>query len=723
METSEGRALVVIHDDSALLRLATTILIQGGFDVQPFQSVEALFQQKTPDLQELEKILLRVVSHIDDVMYSVDSTTGEYRYISPAFEKVLGYTMEDIRQMGGRKPFLAQVIQGGNVSQQNLYVARSQSEPTPEGPEYHEAWWRCKDGSRRCLEDRWIPVYEGSRMVGMDGVLRDITRQKRTEEALRGIAQGALTATGMSFLSSLVQHLAEVLDVDYAFIGKLAENNPEVIRTVAVSAHGKIVHNFEYRLAETPSERVVGKSLCHYPRGVQGLFPNDHLLTEMQIESYIGIPLFNSVGQALGVMTALHSKTLSDPRLAELLLQIFSVRAAAELERSRAEEEKVKLEVQLRQSQKMEAIGRLAGGVAHDFNNLLTGILGYANLLKEKSDPGDNIFQAAEMIERAAGRAAQLTGQLLGFARKGKHQNVPVDLTGTIHEVIGLLKHTIDKNIVIRQRLRAHPASVLGDPGQMQQVILNLAVNARDAMPLGGELCFETDLVELDSSYCRTYAGATPGQYYMVSITDTGCGIPLEIQDRIFEPFFTTKEPGKGTGMGLAMVYGIVKNHGGSIRVHSEVRQGTTFKVYLPVPAESPDSQVISQEIALAPGIGRILVVDDEEMVRTVTKEMLSSLGYQVVTVSDGQEAVEYYRGFGTEIDLVIIDMIMPKLGGRDCFRALKAINPSVKAILATGYDRNGAAQEILNAGMLGFVQKPYQMSQLSEVIANVLRK
>jgi two-component system, cell cycle sensor histidine kinase and response regulator CckA len=254
-------------------------------------------------------------------------------------------------------------------------------------------------------------------------------------------------------------------------------------------------------------------------------------------------------------------------------------------------------------------------------------------------------------------------------------------------------------------------------------VILNLAVNARDAMPLGGVLTFETDLVELDNYYCRTYAGATPGQYYMVSITDTGCGIPLEIQDRIFEPFFTTKEPGKGTGMGLAMVYGIVKNHGGSIRVHSEVGQCTTFKVYLPVPIESPDSQVTSQEIALAPGKGRILVVDDEEMVRTVTKEMLSSLGYQVVTVNDGQEAIEYYRGFGKEIDLVIIDMIMPKLGGRDCFRTLKTINPSVKAILATGYDRNGAAQEILDAGVLGFVQKPYQMSQLSEVIANVLTK
>jgi PAS domain S-box-containing protein len=253
METSERRAVVVIHDDSALLHLAATILAQGGFDVQPFQSVEALFGQKTPNLQELEKILLRVVSHINDVLYSVDSTTGEYRYISPAFEKVLGYSMEDIRQMGGRKAFLTHVTQGDNLSQQNLYFARSQPRPGPEGPEYYEAWWRCKDGSLRCLENRWIPVYEGSRMISMDGVLRDITRQKRTEEALRGIAQGALTSTGMSFLSSLVQHLAEVLDVDYAFIGKLAENNPEVIRTVAVSARGKIVDNFEYRLAETPS--------------------------------------------------------------------------------------------------------------------------------------------------------------------------------------------------------------------------------------------------------------------------------------------------------------------------------------------------------------------------------------------------------------------------------------------------------------------------------------
>jgi len=383
--------------------------------------------------------------------------------------------------------------------------------------------------------------------------------------------------------------------------------------------------------------------------------------------------------------------------------------------------QEVALEAQLRQAQKLDAIGALAGGVAHDFNNLLTGILGYASIIKLQTQPGEAVFRAAEVIEVAARRAAELTGQLLGLARKGKHQNVPVDLHAVIQEVIGLLVRTIPKDITIRQRFGADAATVLGDPSQMQQVMLNLAINARDAMPEGGELSFDTDIVELDEAYCGTHAEATRGSHLMVAVTDTGCGIPEEVRERIFEPFFTTKEHGEGTGMGLAMAYGIVKNHNGFIQVYSEVGHGTIFRVYLPLLAAAAPAATDGRATDLVVGTGRILLVDDEEVVREVAVDILRHLGYQVVTAADGEEAVEYYRQFGAEIDLVVIDMVMPRLDGRGCFRALKQLDPGVRAVLSTGYGLNGAAQSLLDEGMVGFAQKPYEARQLSAVVADAL--
>jgi signal transduction histidine kinase len=387
--------------------------------------------------------------------------------------------------------------------------------------------------------------------------------------------------------------------------------------------------------------------------------------------------------------------------------------------------ERRRLEQHLRQMQKMEAIGTLAGGVAHDFNNLLTGILGYANELKLGSDPGDEVHEAATVIENAATRAAELTRQLLGFARKGKMEEVPVDVHRLIQEVVSMLGHTLlsrnGRRIRISQRLMAQPSYVLGDQTQLQQVLLNLGVNARDAMPEGGELVIETCAAELDEEYCRDHVGASPGRYLMISVTDTGSGIPKEIVDRIFEPYFTTKREGEGTGMGLAMVYGIVKNHGGSVRVYSEAGRGTTFKVYLPVAAApEPVVREARHETPIR-GEGRILVVEDEDVIQAMATRMLESLGYDVVAASDGQEAVEYYEQHGGETDLVIIDMIMPRMNGRDCFRRLREMNPLVRAILSTGYGLDSAVRELLGDGMIGYVQKPYVIGQLSEAVAKAL--
>jgi len=384
------------------------------------------------------------------------------------------------------------------------------------------------------------------------------------------------------------------------------------------------------------------------------------------------------------------------------------------------------LEEQLRQSQKLEALGQLAGGVAHDFNNLLTGILGCANLLRSSIDKPGQVEELTGQIETTAERAAQLTQKLLGFARKGKHQNIPINLHDSIQEVISLLQRTIESNIRIITRLNDTPLKVLGDPVQIQQILLNLTINARDAMhpstggTAGGDLVIKTDHISITSQN-NTNPGLRMGDYCVVSISDSGCGIPERLHQKIFEPFFTTKEQGRGTGMGLSMVYGIVQNHSGLIELESSSGSGTTFRVYLPATCLPLQPQVTRSSSRVTQHKAKIMLVDDHEVIRNVTSRMLVSLGYEVESFADGIEAVEFYSGSFSEIDLVILDMIMPRMGARDCFVALREINPNVRAILSTGYVNNYEVQNILDLGIEDFIQKPYKLEALSEVLSRVL--
>jgi two-component system cell cycle sensor histidine kinase/response regulator CckA len=314
----------------------------------------------------------------------------------------------------------------------------------------------------------------------------------------------------------------------------------------------------------------------------------------------------------------------------------------------------------LRQSQKMEAIGTLAGGVAHDFNNLLN-ILGNAQLAIGKLEPEHPLQLRLAEIEKAGKRAAVLTRQLLAFGRRQHLERRVINLNEAISEILKLLQRIIGEDIEVRMKSAPGLASVFADPSQIEQVVMNLGVNARDAMPGGGQLTIETSHVELDENYSRQYPYIQPGEYVQIMISDSGTGMDQKTQSRIFEPFFTTKEVGKGTGLGLSMVYGIVKQHEGHINVYSEVGKGTTFKVYLPVHAGDPGKQAPEVKPPLIGGTETILLAEDEEALRNLARVVLEELGYTVLVAKDGLEAVEMYAAEGGHIDLLLFDVVMPR--------------------------------------------------------------
>jgi PAS domain S-box-containing protein len=385
--------------------------------------------------------------------------------------------------------------------------------------------------------------------------------------------------------------------------------------------------------------------------------------------------------------------------------------------------ENATLEQQLRQVQKMEAVGRLASGVAHDMNNILTAILAHAGLLKVRVDESHPSWKAGDVIEKAVHRGKELTSQLLGFARQGKHHHIPVDIHCVIQEVAGLLSRTVEKTITLQTDLLAEEPWVVGDPNQLYQVLMNLAVNASDAMSHKGDLKFRTNNERVSPSQAATIPGLAPGDYVVVRVTDTGEGMPQEVQGRIFEPFFSTKEQGRGTGMGLAMVYGIVKNHHGYIGVTSTLGVGTTMRVYLPSVLCDEPQTTLGSVVKPSAGTGHVLIIDDEKPVAEAAQAILEFLGYASTIRLSGREAIAYLQDPMNRVDLVLLDMVMPDMSGPECFAQLCGIRPECKVLLCTGYDRNHAVQELLNQGVIGFIQKPYDLDELAQVCADALNE
>lgn len=381
---------------------------------------------------------------------------------------------------------------------------------------------------------------------------------------------------------------------------------------------------------------------------------------------------------------------------------------------------KKRLEDQLRHSQKMEAIGTLAGGIAHDFNNLLMGIQGWVSLISVDLEPSHPHVEHVKAIENSIRSGAHLTKQLLGFVRGGKYEVRPIDINKLLLDSATMFGRT-KKEVHIHTKLETQPIVVEADRRQIEQVLLNLYINAWQAMPDGGELYLETKTVTLNDTYCKSYQ-IKPGCYAKVSVMDTGIGMNESIRQQIFDPFFTTKHKERGTGLGLASAYGIIKNHAGVITVNSQVGHGTKFIIYLPI-TEKKIGRGIPLGTTLVSGSETILLVEDEEVVMQVGQALLERLGYRVIAAQNGKQAVDTIVKKGDEIDLVILDMIMPEMSGNKAFDLIREIQPAMPVILSSGYSLNGQADAIMRRGCNDFIQKPFTISELSKKVRKILNE
>ncbi len=403
-------------------------------------------------------------------------------------------------------------------------------------------------------------------------------------------------------------------------------------------------------------------------------------------------------------------------------IQFFSIIARDITEQRKAEEALWLSEAQLRQAQKMEAVGRLAGGVAHDFNNLLTAITGYAELMLERLDAGNSMRRHVEEIQKAADRAATLTQQLLAFSRKQMLQPKIVDLNDIVADMDQMLRRLIGEHMQLITRRHTTLGKTKADPGQMGQVLLNLVVNARDAMPQGGTILVETADAEVDAAQANQHPGLRPGPYVLLKVTDTGHGMEDEVKSHLFEPFFTTKEKGKGTGLGLSTVYGIVKQSGGYVYVDSEVGKGTSFQVYLPRLEESAETKTIGEAKPLPrTGTETILLVEDEDSVRNLVRDILQMNGYTVFDARDGREALDLCGQHPEHIHLLLTDVIMPQMSGRELAEKMTSLKPQTKILFMSGYTDDALLHQNARVPAVSYLQKPFTPETLTRKVREVL--
>ncbi|HPC83163.1 MAG TPA: PAS domain S-box protein [Thermoanaerobaculaceae bacterium] len=649
--------------------------------------VEDITQRRETEkaLRESEARFRRLAENAQDLIYRYEFVPQRrFAYVSPAATAITGFTPEEHYadpDLGFKlihpddRHLLEGVARGGVPFDRPLLLR-----------------WFHKDGSIVWTEQRNVPVYdEQGRLVAIEGIVRDVSARKQAEEELwrlrelyesivqdvtEGLiltdAEGRITFANRA-LAGMLGHAEEEL-VGRSWLTFVAPEHQAAAREAEVRRAAGESHRYELELERRDGSRVAV------------------LLG--------GRPRFDSVtGRFAGTLAVVTDLT----------------------ERKRAEEERAKLQEQLLQAQKLESIGRLAGGVAHDFNNMLNVIMGYADLMLYQLHKDDPMRRKAEEILKAARRSAALTRQLLAFSRKQTLQPQVLDLNDHLRNLEKMLRRLIGEDIELSFVLADGLPPVLFDPGQLDQVVINLAVNARDAMPEGGRLLIETTLARRDEDYAATHPGMEAGSYVLLAITDTGCGMDHQTLARVFEPFFTTKERGKGTGLGLSTVYGIVKQSHGHIWAYSEPGRGTTFKIYLP-PTEAQPQVPAAATASPAPSGGEhILVVEDDDSLRHLTKGLLERLGYRVSVAANGGEAVLLVEEQGLRPDLVLTDVVMPSMNGKELVDRLRLRHPHLKALFMSGYTDNA----IVHHGVLDpgnpFIQKPFTIEELAAKVRAVL--
>ena len=684
--------LVIVGHDITSLKKAQQALEQGNLDLLFLNEVS----QAVTSTLDLNEVLTKLMARINEVLgmeaasiLLVEESSGELVFATAAgggADRVKGLHLQPDQGIAGW------VVRKG----QTLLVP-----DVREDPRFYPEVDRLSGFVTRSV--LCVPLKIKGRVVGVIEALNKTegtftTRDRRLLEAMAPTAAIAIENARLyqalreakEFNERIVQGMTEGLLVEDEQ-GNITFVNPRTEDMLGY-APGELIGRHWTEIVPPSYRQKVSEELSKRPRGIASRY-EAALLTKDGREIPVLIsarPQFVT-GQYVGTLAVFTDIT-----------------------------ERKQLEEQLRRSQKMEALGTLAGGIAHDFNNILGGILGYASFIRAQMAADDPFRSDVETIIHSAQRAAELTNQLLAFARGSRPETRPVDLRETVQEVVRLLGRTIDRSIMIEPRVNGELSAVEGDPAQLQQMLLNLCLNARDAMPAGGLLTIEARNVILDAG--RAPPDLKPGNYVLLSVSDTGVGMDVETQAHLFEPFFTTKreQGGRHSGLGLAMVYSIVRNHGGIIRVDSELGEGSTFRVYLPVstrPATPPNPPVKS----LAGGTETILVVDDEGVIRDVARRILCAAGYTVLTAENGVQAIELFRRRHEEIDLVILDMIMPEMSGEETFARLREIDPQVRTLLSSGYSQEGRAENILKAGVRGFLQKPYTIEDVLHEVRAVL--
>ena len=636
-------------------------------------------------LKESEVKYRSIVETTAEWIWEMD-LNGRHTFSNPAVTAILGYRPEEIIGQTA-----ISLLHAEDRSEVETILPRLMAEKRG-----WKGWilrWLHKDGSYCFLESNAEPILDSTGQVrGYRGTDRDITERKRAEEAL--------VASEERF-----RELFDGAPVGYHEIDK----------------EGKIVrvNRTELDMLGYTAEEMVGRYVYEFiagemsPQSVKG-----KLAGERPVESGFERTYLRKGGTTIPVL-------IEETLIKDIEGRIVGIRSTIQdiTERKRSDEEKATLQDQLRQSQKIEAIGRLSGGIAHDFNNILTIISGNAQLSLLDHKQGDPLRENIEEIKRASERAADLTRQLLAFSRKQVMEMRVLDLNHVVQGLDKMLHRLLGEDIELRTVLPEGIGKVKADPGQIEQVIVNLAVNARDAMIEGGKLTIETAGVELDEKYAHKHIAVQPGRYVMLSVSDTGEGMTSEVKERVFEPFFTTKEQGKGTGLGLSTVYGIVKQSGGNIWIYSEPGQGTTFKIYLPQVDEplTEEKEEVVKEIPR--GNETILVVEDEETVRKLAVRSLKSLGYRVLDAPEGGMALLVCEEFKGRIHLILTDVVMPGMGGRKLAERLKQIHPEMKVLFMSGYTDNAIVHHgVLEEGTK-FIQKPFTLENLARKVREALDK